>query len=206
MALSGGWTPGQSRDGSVTLAVAPGWRVGVDKADNLLSALGSAGGDSSSDPNGSALSADLQRMAADSDRRSQEMEQKELASLEKRGIVIQVINGSRPTIGEDRTKYYVVRHHLSGNVGWAEATDAERRHYAYPPKPEEVKLPIGKAYRFFADDKLRDGSDRHQISYVVIDGEYTYTLRFLTQEDAQTISSIADPVAQSWRIHPTKPL
>jgi hypothetical protein len=39
---------------------------------------------------------------------------------------------------------------------------------------------------------------------VVVDGKYTYSLRFISTNNPQAIQSIADQVAQSWRIKPGK--
>jgi hypothetical protein len=44
----------------------------------------------------------------------------------------------------------------------------------------------------------------HQISYVVVDGGDTYTLRFVTEEASEAIQGIADSVAGSLRIIPSK--
>jgi len=201
--LDSGWVLAESRDHSVSLAVPSGWRAGVDTAGDgladLASKLGSSNTESQNAPD-SAMSSDMQKMAQNFDSANKEAENKALAELEKKGIIVNVINGSKPVPGEKRTRFYVLHTHAGGAVSTDEATDVERNHYAFPPKPTTVKLPIGPALRFSADDSLNDGMTLHQISYVVIDGSETYTLRFVTEEDGQTIQSIADLVAASLRI------
>ena len=204
-ALDAGWDLTESRDHSVSLAVPGGWRAGVDTAGDGLADLASKLGSSNTESQGgpdSAMSSDMQNMAQNFENANKEAESKALAALEKKGIVLNVINGSKPTPGEKRTRYYVLHTHASGAVSTEEATDIERNHYAFPPRPTTVTLPIGSALRFSADDSLNDGMTLHQISYVVIDGSDTYTLRFVTEEDGQSIQSIAEPVAKSLRIKP----
>jgi hypothetical protein len=165
-----------------------------------IGGLGDAGIPST--PTDSAAASQLQQFSAEMEKQDREMEQKELERLEKKGVVVQAINSSKPVFDEARTRFYVLRKHVDGNPGWAEATDMERRHYAFPPTPVEVKLPIGKSYRLSADDTLRNGSIRHEISYLAIEGSDIYVLRFITQEDASVIKTIADSVAQTWRVRP----
>jgi hypothetical protein len=146
----------------------------------------------------------MQSIAQSVDRQNQEMEAKAMTELEKKGIVVNVINGSKPTPGEERTRFYVKVDHSNSAESMEDAIDSERNHYAFPPKPVQVKLPIGVAQKFSADDSLRDGMTLHQISYVVVDGGDTYTLRFVTEEASEAIQGIADSVAGSLRIIPSK--
>lgn len=142
---------------------------------------------------------DLANRAATEDRRA---EQAALAKLEAKGIIVNVINGSRPIPGEERTRFYVKHTHGSGDVTKDDAIDAERSHYAFPPKPTDVNLPIGPAFRFAADDSLRDGMTLHQISYVVVDGADTYALRFESEEEGVLTPDFAETVAKTLHITP----
>jgi hypothetical protein len=139
--------------------------------------------------------------AAASDKKDQE---KAWANLESKGITLQVLNGSRPIPGEARTRYYLKHTHGDGPVYTGAAIDTEGKAWAFPPHPTEAKLPVGTALKFAQDEGLRDGATLHQISYVILDGADTYTLRFVTEEDGQTITSIADQVAESFRIKPPR--
>lgn len=192
--LPSGWTLATSEDGSNSIGIAPGWRAGVDRLSD-----GAGIPDLGSSSPGSEMGGELGAQLANMDR---EAEAKALEGLRKKGILLHVLNGSKPVFDEARTRYYVIKKELSRNADWATATDWERKRYPFPPKPQEVELPIGKAYRFSSDDTLRNGSVRHEISYVAIEGKRMYALRFVTQEDASTIVSIADQAAKSWRIKP----
>lgn len=204
--LDAGWAFTESRDHVVTLAVPPGWRSGADTFAGNLSDLASSIGNSSSqaqtpsDPN---MSTDMQNLAQKVDQQNQQAEQKALDDLLKKGIVINVVNGSKPIPGEERTRFFVKKTHSDSAVSLQEAIENERSHYAFKPKPSEVALPIGKAAKMSADDNLKDGATLHQISYVIVDAGDTYVLRFVTEEDLQAIQSIAGVVANSLRIKPS---
>jgi len=206
-ALDGGWTTASSSDNAVSVGIPPGWKAGVDTPGSGLADMASKLGGSSADgqpPADPAFNAQMQDMARQMDEKDKEAEAKALAGLAKKVIVINAINGSKPTPGEDRTHFYVKVSHGSGSISKDQAIDTEKNHYAYPPKPTEVKLPIGMALKFSADDALRDGMTLHQISYVVIDGSDYYALRFVTEEDVSAIQQIADQVANTLRIKPSK--
>lgn len=203
--LEGGWLSASSPDGSVTLGIPPGWKAGVDTSagslSDMMSNIGGSNTDSQpiSDP---ALNSQLQDMAQKMEQKDKEAEQKALAKLAEKGIVINAINGSKPIPGEERTHFYVKVFHSGGPISKEDAIDIEKNHFAFPPKPTNVQLPIGAALRFAADDSLRDGMTLHQISYVVVDGSDFYTLRFITEEDATAIQQIAEAVANTFRIKP----
>ena len=204
--LDSGWAFTESRDHVVSLAIPPGWRAGADTLAGNLSDLAASMGNSSSqgqtptDPN---VSPEMQNLAQKVDQQNQQAEQKALDDLLKKGIIVNVINGSKPIPGEERTRFYVKKTHSDGAASLSEAIENERSHYAFKPKPTEVSLPIGKAAKMSADDSLKDGATLHQISYVMVDGGDTYTLRFVTEEDVQAIQSVAGVVANSLRIKPS---
>lgn len=195
--LPAGWETAKSRDGSVSIGVPGGWRYGADRTLDILGDVGS-----STESQGDLNNPERQKLMEGMRQDDAAEERKTLERMEKKGIVVNVINGSKPIPGEARTRFYVLRTHSESPVDWLAAADKERRHYAFPPKPQEVDLPIGKAWRLSATDTLRDGGTLHQISYVVAEGGDTYTLRFVTEEGQDTIKSIADDVAKSWRVTP----
>ena len=202
-----GWSTAQTSDSSVSVGVPGGWRVGVDTGANSLADMtsdlgspnnGTQGGDNS------AFGQEMQKMAADMDAKNKQEEADGLAALTKKGVVLNVINGSKPIPGEKRTRFYVKVKHQGGSLSRDDAINIEREHYAFKPKMFEVTLPIGKAVKCIADNEMRDGGSLHQISYVIVDGGDIYSLRFVTEEGVETINSIADQVANSLRIKPTK--
>jgi len=196
-----GWAVGQSDDRTVTVGIPQGWRQGVDKlTDGLGDLSGLGGGMGSNTPDASQMGSDIANMDAQLRKDSDENEKKALADLEKKGIIVNVINGSKQIPGEARTKFYVRRFKKDSNVTWDDAMATEKENFAFAPKPTEVKLPIGKALRYSADEEMRDGGVVHRISYVVVDGHNAYSLRFVTEESGDVIKSIADQVANTWRI------
>jgi len=191
-----GWVLGRSRDGSVQLLIPSGWRIGVDRATDLMGGLQNIGAGASDGGESSALDQMRQGIA----REESESEQAKLAELESKGIVIHAINSSRPIVGETRTKFTVERQRDKHNRMYEEIDEIGRKLFARKPKVDELQLPIGKAVRFSASEPLRDGSTKHQIAYFVIDGKDLYTLRFVTQEPLETVKAVADDVARSLRI------
>jgi hypothetical protein len=150
------------------------------------------------------LPQELQQMSADFQNSANEAEIKQLEDLAKKGVLIHVIaEGAKPIPGEARTRFYVKKTTEGGPMSLVDAAEKERGQYAFKPKYDTIQLPIGEAIRCKQSNGLRDGGTLHQISYVVVDGNDMYSLRFVTQEAAQTIESIAEQVAQSWRIKPS---
>jgi hypothetical protein len=193
-----GWTEAVSKDGVVSVGLPGGWRNGVDKPSTIagLSDMGLSETDQANPA--------IQQMQRETAAQDAEDERREMERLDQKGIVIHAINGSKPVFDEARTRFIVQRY--QGDVNWEfeQAADYERHQYAFKPKRQDLTLPIGKALKLFACEELRNGSTRHRISYLAIDGKKLYVLRFMTEESAEAIASIADQVAQTWRIRPSK--
>jgi hypothetical protein len=200
--LTGGWQTANDAEDGVSIGVAPGWREG---ADTVMSPMGMAAGvaDQTSGQDPSNPAAQLQNQLQADDKAQ---EQKALADLKAKGVIIQVIDGSRPTIGEERTRYYIKKVDHGGNCSLDQAAADEQEHlrgYGADP-PQTVTLPIGKALKFTADSKTRGGDESTHVSYVIVDGKNAYHLRFVSTNNPQAIQSIADQVAQTLRIAPSK--
>jgi hypothetical protein len=195
--LATGWSQAESKDGEVSVGVPNGWRFGADRTLQSLGGLQNMG---LSD--GDMNNPQVQQLAQELQKNGDEEEKQELERLYQKGIVIHVINGSRPIADEMRTKYVVHRYDLNGNWDWDSAADFERKQYAFKPDRKEVKLPIGKALRLEKSEELRNGSMRHRISFLAIEGSRLYVLRFVTQESRETIATIADEVAKTLRVQP----
>lgn len=207
--LDGGWVLATSRDKTVTIGVPGGWRFGVDTTltniPNMpdLSTLPGGGGNGQDQQGDQGFGAQVGQMAQQMQQDSQKQEEAGLEKLEKKGIILNVMNSAKPIPGEQRTRFYVLRNHGSGSTSLEDAAEAERYHFS-AEKPAPVTLPIGPAYKITKDDSLRDGMTLHQISFVVVYDEDTYDIRFETEEDAMTIQNVADQVAKSIRIVPAR--
>jgi hypothetical protein len=214
-----GWSKGMSDDQTVNIAIAPGWRQGVDRiytpaTDNPLGATTGAptdlmGGQPTGpggmpDPVANQNEQDMKRMLdnidASIEKDSKEYEKKELEELAKKGVLINVISGGKPTIGEARTRYFVVKTSQGSNWSWAEAEANERGKFVKKPAVKEVDLPIGKAHRMEETRQLVDGAFYTIISYLVPNGKDLYTIRFITEEQAMVVTQIDKEVAESLRI------
>ncbi|HWD37667.1 MAG TPA: hypothetical protein VG944_02380 [Fimbriimonas sp.] len=202
--LPSGWSVADDAQDGITLGVAPGWREGADTGlDPMEMAQGVAGDASqpSMDPDSPAgkLQADIQKQnAAD--------EKEALANLRAKGVVIQIIDSSKPIPGEARTRYYVKKVDHGGNYALDAAKNDEIDFLggSAESSAKKVELPIGPAYRFEIESKTRGGDELARISFVVVDGSNSYSLRFIATNNSQAIQSIADSVAHTWRITPGK--
>ncbi len=193
-ALPSGWTQASSKDGLVSAGVPGGWRFGVDRMTSDFGS-GTLGDDASQNPQ-------LQQLTQQMDNMGKEAEQERLNELYEKGILLHVINGSKPIFDEARTKFVVRRQKGSSNWTFDQAAELERGEYAHKPNRKDVNLPIGRAVKLWLSEDLRNGSTIHRISYLAIEGKDLYVLRFVTQEPKETIESVADQVAQTWRIKP----
>jgi hypothetical protein len=131
---------------------------------------------------------------------AQDQEDKEMAKMREDGVLINVIDSSKPTIGEARTRYYVKKKSYGGSVSLATASADEKSTYMEPGDGTDVVLPIGKAHRFEKQLQLQDGDQQMKISYVLVDGGDAYLIRFISTNSPDVFKSIEQQVAQTFRI------
>jgi hypothetical protein len=204
--LPSGWTKAVDDTGTVSVGVANGWHEGVDTplaGSGLDLAQGIAGSASTPTTDTENPAGQLaNQMAADDAKDQQEGKE----ALKAKGVVIQIIDASKPIPGEARTRYYVKVDKHDGNILLDGALDEEKEFLrgTGAGDPVKVDLPIGPAYRFDADRKTIGGDELTRISYVVVDGKNSYHLRFVSTNNPTSIQSIAKDVADSWRIKPSQ--
>jgi hypothetical protein len=197
--LADGWTLATDPQSGVSVGVAPGWRQGVDlTTDAMGQASGIANQTSIADPNNP-----MTQMQNQVNAMNKQEEDQALADLKAKGIVIQVIDGSRPIPGEERTRYYVKVVDHGGNCSLDDAVNDEKEAIS-GAVVQNIQLPIGKAAKFTSDTKTIGGDEVTRVSYVVVDGHNAYSLRFISTNNPGIIQRVADQVAQTWRIQPTK--
>ncbi|CAN5642472.1 hypothetical protein BH11ARM2_BH11ARM2_25450 [soil metagenome] len=194
-ALPQGWTLVESAQDGVSIGAPPGWRQGVPKMFDVTGMLG----DSGSDPN---ASPDAQRFADELKQQDQQDENKRLEKLRSEGILCHCVNGARPTIGEEPTRFYVTVEKPGGSLTLKEASDMEKEHLLEGGAGKDVTLANGKAWRFESRTKTRGGDDLLKISYVLAHDDRKYTLHFVSTNDPVSIEGIERPVAESLRIDP----
>jgi hypothetical protein len=200
--LPQGWTKAEDENKEVAFAVPSGWRKGVN---TLFGTDNPFGAGMPSDPSAPPMTAEEKKMLEDLSKGMSEIsEQSELRNLEelrKKGIILQAISTGKPVVGEELTRFYVKKKTQSGNWTWPEVDASEQDCFFNKQTSTEVKLPIGLARRMQATWQLNTGSNHTQISYLVPRGRDLYILRFITDEPAETITSIDKEVAQSLRIN-----
>lgn len=200
--LPSGWAKAESTGKEATVGVPPGWRHGVDR-------LMEPGAMTTPDPNAPQnpqMTAEdkktMEGFANVMNQLSQQAEADELDRLAKRGVILHCIStGAKPTIGEERTRFYLKKQTQNSNWNWPDAAATERDKYLHKPVPKQVKLPVGEATRMEETRQQVDGSSYTIVSYLIPNGRDLYTLRFVTQEAATQVTSIEKQVAESLRIN-----
>lgn len=191
--LQQGWQLAESSDKTVSMGIAPGWRRGGAGSMNMMEfATSGMGNEGSSEAFNQQIEAEQQKNDAEV-----------AAELEKKGIVISCIDGSKPIPGEARTQYTVKREKI-GPMSMEDAAQAVKGNLTNEGDPKFVEIPIGKAAYFHITNTMKDGGVVTKIVYVVCNGEDVYTVSFVTENAASTVDSIAEPVIQTLRIKPAK--
>ncbi len=190
---SSGWTTAFDKESGVSIAIPPGWRMGVARtldASSLMGGgdLGSAGGPA-------------QEMGAQLMREDAAMEKRELATLrEKQGIVLHCTDGSKPIPAEEPTRIYVKKIPKAGYGNLDEAGVAEQQDQHRSMDKSIVDLPVGKAVRLVAKGQNRIGDQECHVSYVFLDGADAYALRFASTNAPDAILRIEKDVARTFRL------
>jgi hypothetical protein len=201
-ALPPGWTNFQDPESGVSIGIPPGWAEGTGlAADSPLANSPLGGGDTSAnvDPNSDAgqAAAALGQMTQGIE---QQNEQRARADLRSKGVVINVTDGSKSTIGEQRTRFYVKQTKHGGDYTLEMATLDEKGHLLNAGAGTDVTLPVGKAHRYRADNTMVTGDKETQISYVLDDGPNTYVIRFISTNLPTVFDAFEKQVAESFRV------
>lgn len=210
--LENGWTNYESAADGFSIGIPSGWKVsamGSMMPSGVMTDFLQNGGASPDQPTFdpsklpqpgdlASASAELEKMEAEAERRATE-------ALRKKGVLIQIVDGSRPTPGEERTRFYVRANDHGGNLNLESAIAEEKEHLRmYLPTMSKVNLPIGPAARFESEHETRGGDKVHQVSFVTVDHHKAWILRFISTNNPTAVTSVADAVAQTWRIRPSK--
>jgi hypothetical protein len=200
--LEPGWTLAQDAESGVSIGVPSGWTEGTGLAADSPLANGPMGGGDPSpalDPNSDAgqMSAAIGQMGQ---AMGEQNEKKERDRLRANGVVINVTDGSKSTVGEQRTRFYVKRIKHDSPYPFELAVLDEKKHLLKPGEGEDVTLPVGKAHRFKTDNTMITGDKETQISYVLADGSDTYLIRFISTNLPTVFDPFEHQVAESFRI------
>ncbi len=193
--LPAGWTTANDGESGVSIATAQGWRVGVPRSDVSIPGMDSMGGDASA---GSGMSDVLKDFA----RQENKQEQEALERLREKGIVLNLVDASRPLPGELYTRYQVEVRESPRNLTLDEAVAHERGKMTGEDAGAAVELAVGKAWRLIADGKNRIGDQKTHISYVLVDGKKQFTIRFIATNNPTAVTQIEAAVADSFRYKP----
>lgn len=193
--LAAGWTAASDPATGVSIALPPGWRVGVPRTLDVGSLMG---GDTT---NPNPMDPEIQKMAARMQQEDAEAERKTLATMrEKEGIVLHCVDGSRPVPAEEPTRIYIKKIADASLATSADAAVAEKQDTHREAKVETVNLPVGKATRLLSKGQNRIGDQECHVSYIFLDGPDMYVLRFASTNAPDTILSVEKEVAKSFRI------
>ncbi|RYG44796.1 hypothetical protein EON79_14150 [bacterium] len=195
--LPEGWTLINSSADGVSVGAPPGWRQGVPKLFDTSSLLGNIEGDAGQNPN-------VQGFVDDLKKADEQDEAKKLEELRAKGILCHCVNGSRPVIGEQPTRFYVTVEQPGGILALDSAVTTEKKKFLGDVDGKEVQLANGKAWRLANTMKTRGGDDLTKIVYVLVHEDRKYTLRFTSTNDPVSIEQIEKQVAETLRIDPTK--
>ena len=199
--LPQGWTKAETDDKELAFAVPSGWRQGANTFGGTGNPLeGLIPNDSSAPPLNPDEKKTLDDLNNSFSRMAKEDELKNLDDLRKKGILLQAVLMGKPIVGEELTRFYIKKKSQSSNWTWADTDASEQDCFAAKQKATEVKLPIGLAHRMQATWQLSNGSNYTQISYLIPRDSDLFILRFITEEPAETLTSIESTVAQSVRI------
>lgn len=205
--LPTGWTLASDPESGAMIGIPGGWRKGVPRSQDPNSIIGSMGSpegmtsaEGASSPEGG-MPAELQNMADQSRKEDDAMEQKTLQRLrEKEGIVLHCVDGSKPIVAEEPTRIYVKKIPNAGYATLNVAAEAEQAAGHRSMKGTMVDLPVGKAWRLVAQGQNRIGDLECHVSYVFVDGDDAYVLRFASTNAPEAIMSIEGEVAKTFRV------
>lgn len=191
-----GFTLATDAETGISVGYPSGWQPGQYPAYNFGSMDSSALDGSTPDPN---AGGDATAKLAQATQKAMSSQEKE--SLKKEGIVLMFNDGSKPTPGEENTRFYL---QVKEDVrGLDDAADVFANMMVLAKKTP-ITTPIGKAVRLNSDYTNKGGDKIHEIGYVWADGPKGYALRFICTGEKQPISAVAEPVMQTVRIRPVK--
>ncbi len=121
-------------------------------------------------------------------------------SLEPTGENSLVMNKAR-MVGETSFPTRVVVTYEKVGGGTSLKAQRAKAKEAYPglQTDEDVKLAIGTVAKLTHRVKSRDGENGTIVTYVVVDGEDFWTVRFQTEQDASVVTGVSDQVMATFR-------
>lgn len=182
-----GWTVLKDDGVRLAIAIPGGWTNGVPKG--MTPSLGDmAGSMGEGDPN-----SQLGQMAAEETVQAAQA----LEKLKQKGMFLHCVDGSRMTIGEAPTRFYVQRLDDCPNLRSAVAKERERM----PAENEGVAFatPVGRAWFLESRHKNRIGDEERHVTYVFADGPRSWALRFESTNAPDVFDSFHRGVADSLR-------
>ncbi len=197
--LPPGWTFALDNESGVSVGLPSGWRMGVPRA---MPSIPSPSEDGGTPP---PMDPALAQLTHDMDAQSAAAEKKQLATMrEKDGIVLHAVDGSKTTLAEEPTRLYVKYIPDAGWVNLDDAGHAEASSQHREMQKEILDLPVGKSMRLTAQGRNRIGDEECHVSYIFLDGNDAYVLRFASTNSPDAILSIEKDVAKTFRVLPKK--
>lgn len=154
--LPAGWTMANDGESGVSIAIAQGWRVGVPRNEVSIPGMDSMGGEG--------VGANESAILKEFSQQENKQEQEALERLREKGIVLNLVDNSRPLPGELYTRYQVEVREAPRNLTLEDAVAYERGKMTGEDAGAAVELAVGKAWRLIADGKNRIGDQETHIS------------------------------------------
>lgn len=111
----------------------------------------------------------------------------------------------RPIPGEPMTSISVTRRLESGGANVTDEADDVAREYTKIHERNSIELPVGKAVEIKAVTGTRGGDTIRHIDYVLVNGEEVFVIRFVTTQSASTLTDVARPVMETFRVFKPAP-
>ena len=192
--LPAGWTMANDGESGVSIAIAQGWRVGIPRNEVSIPGMDSMGGEG--------VGANESAILKEFSQQENKQEQEALERLREKGIVLNLVDNSRPLPGELYTRYQVEVREAPRNLTLEDAVAYERGKMTGEDAGAAVELAVGKAWPLIADGKNRIGDQETHISYVLVDRKKQFTIRFIATNNSTAVSQIEAAVADSFRYKP----
>lgn len=143
----------------------------------------------------------VQELGKEIEKHDKETEAAFREKLKENGVSIMLFfKGARSIPGEERTRFYVKVRPSEGTLAEEAAATKAGLHGSETIEQKHVELPVGPAEAFKASRKTQGGDEVTEIIYLMVSGDKTYVTRFVTSNSAERITSISNPIMQTFRV------
>jgi len=125
----------------------------------------------------------------------------EIAALAKEGIPLRLYDNSVRALPAETPTQLTVKVTKEGGLKFeTEAGNLFNKLNVDKKTQSKIELPVGTAQEYVTETTNRIGDVVHTIVYLLIDGENRYVFTFIATNNASSISQIARPIMETFRI------